>query len=131
MIKKIAIVGALAVCLLATWVCFEKKSANAVRPPAGATNLVAFLAARPQLAGIRKFTYNEKPHLEVIGRPHQSALSVPSGPPVYVFDETGALVDWSRDSGDQPSFTAKWGGFSNATPISVEDARQLVKARER
>ena len=130
-VEKIAIVVGLLVCLLAAWIYTEKKGAKAVRPPAGVTNLIAFLEARPQSAEIRKFVHNEKVHLEVIGEPFQSALSVPSGPPAYIFNESGALVDWCRDLGDQPSFVAKWGGFSNATPISVEEAKQLVKANER
>ena len=128
MIKNIAIIGVVVVCLLAAWIHSEQKRAEAVNPATGATNFVAFLAARPQFTEIRKFTFNEKAHLEIIGRPYISALSVPSGPPVYIFNESGALVDWCRDIGDQPSFVAKWGGFSNATPVSVEEAKQLVKA---
>ena len=115
---------------MAIWIYSEKKSAKAVRPRIDATNLVTFLGAGPEFIEIRKFIFNEKPHLEIIGRPYQSALSVPSGPPLYVFDENGVLVDWCRDSGDQPSFAKKWGGFRNATIINIEDAKQLVKAGE-
>jgi len=131
MTKKIAIVAVLLLCLLGAWIYSEKKGAQAVRPPAGGTNLVAFLEARPQPNQIRSFVHNEKVHVEVIGKPTISPLSVPSGSPAYIFDETGALVDWSRDLGDNPSFVRKWGGFSNATPISAEEAKQLVKAHER
>ena len=31
-----------------------------------------------------------------------------SGPPVYVFDSKGHLVEWISDSGDQPSRMDKW-----------------------
>lgn len=130
MTKKIAIVSIILVCLLAAWICSEMTNSKAVRPPAGATNLIAFLEARPQFRGIHKFEHNQKMYLEVIGEPSQSALSLPSGSPAYIFDGYGALVDWCRDLGDQPSFARKWGGFSNAVLINPEEARQLVKPLE-
>ena len=35
-----------------------------------------------------------------------------SGPPVYVFDSEGMLVEWFDDSGDEPSGLATWRGPS-------------------
>src|SRR5437870_12907163 len=102
MTKNIAIIAAVFVCLLAAWIYSEKKSAKAVRPPAGVTNLVAFLEARPQPSKICKFVHKGRVHVEVVGKLIISPLSVPSGPPVYIFDETGALVDWTGDLGDNP-----------------------------
>jgi hypothetical protein len=130
MIKKVTIATALLVCLLAFWIYSERKSASAVRPPEGATNLAAFLAARPQPIQIRRFTHDGKMRVEVVGKPVASLLSLPSGPPAYIFNESGILVDWTSDLGDNPSFIAKWGGLSNAISISVEEAKQLVKAHE-
>ncbi|MGA4643313.1 hypothetical protein [Limisphaera sp. 4302-co] len=131
MTKKIVTVAALLVCLLAVWMYAEKKSATAVCPPAGGTNLVAFLEIGPQPNQIRSFVHNGKVHVAVIGKPSGSPLSPPSGSPAYIFDETGAFLDWCRDIGDNPYFVKKWGGFSNATPISVEQAKQLVKTKGR
>jgi hypothetical protein len=127
--NKVAILAALFACLLGVWIYSEKKGARAVRPPEGSTNLVAFLEARPP-SQIRKFIHEGNAYIEVIGKPVTSLLSLPSGPPAYIFNENGALVDWSRDIGDDPSFVSRWGGFSNATSISIEEAKQLVKARE-
>ena len=129
--KSVAIIATLLVCLFSVWVYSEKKSASEVRPPEGATNLVAFLEERPRPVQIRRFVHDGKTHIEVVGEPATSLLSLPSGPPAYIFDERGALVDWCRDLGDQSSFVKKWGSFSNATPINAEEAKQLVKARER
>ena len=32
-----------------------------------------------------------------------------SGPPEYVFDKGGSLVDWTADSGDDGDYQARWG----------------------
>ncbi len=37
-------------------------------------------------------------------------LSFPKGDPVYIFDDTGRLVDWTGESLNDPSFSAKWDG---------------------
>jgi hypothetical protein len=127
--KTTVIVAASLVCIVAAWIYAENKSANAVRPPKGVTNLVAFLQERPQVNQIRKFVHNGKLHVEVIGKASLSALTLPSGSPAYIFDETGALVDWCGDLGDNSSFVKKWGGFTNASQLSAEEAKQLVKER--
>ena len=125
--KGIVIATAVLVCLFAAWIYEENRRADAVRPPEGVTNLITFLAARPQPSRIRKFVHNGQVYVEVLGKPIMSPLSVPSGPPSYIFDETGALVDWAADRGENPSFVSKWGSFSNAIFISVEEAKQLFK----
>jgi len=32
----------------------------------------------------------------------------PSGPPMYVFDSQGCLLDYTLDSGDDPAFMDRW-----------------------
>lgn len=129
MMKKITLVSAaLLVCLVAVWVHSEVKLARAVRPPEGVTNLVAFLELRPQVIEVRKFHQDSKLYIEVVARVDAPLLALPSGPPAYVFDESGALVDWCGDLGDSPSFEhVKWAGINNASVISREEAKQLVK----
>ncbi|MBI3922523.1 MAG: hypothetical protein HY318_13960 [Armatimonadetes bacterium] len=34
--------------------------------------------------------------------------NVPSGPPMYIFDSQGHLVDYTLDVGDDPRFADKW-----------------------
>ena len=101
---------------------------QAVVPPVNATNLVVFLEHRPEVAKIRRFDRDGKPYLEVFLPLPRSVLSLPSGPPTYIFDEvSGALVDWTADRGDSPTFVNKWGSLSNAAYISVDEARILAK----
>jgi hypothetical protein len=127
--KKIAILAALLVGLFGVWIYSEQKWVRAVCPPESATNLMVFLEARPHPQQILKFTYGGKTHIEVIGKPVTFFLSLPSGPPAYIFNENGVLVDWSRDVGDNPSFGNRWGGFSNAITISVEESKQLKRVK--
>jgi len=131
MAKKAVIVASVLICFLVAWLYEENRTARKVRPPEGATNLVVFLKARPQPSMIRKFVLNGDMHVEVIGDPVRSPLSMPSGPPAYIFDETGTLVDWTPDRGDAPSFVRKWGSLSNATFITVEEAKHLANADQR
>lgn len=131
MIKKVGIAAGLLLCVFAAWIYSEKKAGEAARPPAGVTTLAAFLDARPQVSLIRRFHHDGKLHVKVIGKTYGSPLCLPSSPPAYVFDEQGHLVDWVQDSGDAPGFVDKWGGFSNATVITAEEARQLMETDQR
>jgi hypothetical protein len=40
--------------------------------------------------------------------PIRAPLALPSGPPVYVFDQAGKLIDYTKDSGDDPRFAKAW-----------------------
>lgn len=124
------LIGVLVIGLLAAWIYKEHRRADAVRLPEGGTNLIRFLEARPEPSRIGKFVHDETVYTEVLGRPVMSPLSVPPGPPAYVFDETGALVDWTGDRGDDPAFVRRWGSLSNAMFISVNEAKQAVKAAQ-
>jgi len=37
-------------------------------------------------------------------------LGFPKGSPVYIFDSTGRLIDWTGESRNAPEFTEKWTG---------------------
>ena len=49
-----------------------------------------------------------------------------SGPPVYVFDSKGRLVEWIKDGGDQPSSMRKWGTLPSQE-VSLEHVLLNVK----
>lgn len=127
MIKKVAIVVVVSILVVSWWIIGEKKAAKSVNPPVAVTNLIAFLEARPEVHSVRTFMHEGKLYIQVIGKTPVSLLNLPSGPPTYIFDKTGALVDWCRDLGDHPSFVRKWGGFRNATTIDREQAKKLVR----
>ena len=35
-------------------------------------------------------------------------LTVPSGHPIYIYDDQGNLMDWTGDAGNHPAFHKKW-----------------------
>lgn len=127
MIKQCIMATVFLACLFAVWMYSERKGAQAVRPPAAGTNLLGFLELRPLTNQIRKFVHHGKPFLQVMGKVNWAPLALRSGPPAYIFDETGRFVDWCGDIGDNNVFVRKWGGFSNATPISAAEAIKLVR----
>lgn len=55
--------------------------------------------------------------------PMDYRLAVPSGPAAYVFDQTGQMVDWSRDTGENPSFATRW--FRSQDKSSIEELKQI------
>ena len=51
-------------------------------------------------------------------------LAVPSGPPAYVFDQTGALVYYSTAIGDDSRFHERWPGKSQQE-LSTEESQTM------
>jgi hypothetical protein len=62
----------------------------------------------------REFTYALGPLL---------AWAAPSGPPIYVFDEAGRLLDYTLDAGDDQRFGNDWIAGSNLEELRAQ-ARQ-------
>ena len=110
--------------VFAAYVAIEVICQCRAKPPATVRNLEQYLGwqtrhrrAELQDVGGQTFVVMHGP----------LAGLVPSGPPVYVFDSTGRLVDWTTDSGDDPRFQGKWfGPDRNPREVSAEDARQQV-----
>jgi hypothetical protein len=63
----------------------------------------------------------------VVGYPSIS-LSLHSGPPAGVFDETENLVDFSSNPGDEPVFQDKWRGSKGK---SIRFTNFIVNNRKR
>jgi hypothetical protein len=69
--------------------------------------------------------FGQPEHVERIGNDHivatlhlppwHLAITLPSSMPEYVFDRSGALVDWSIDPGDNPRFQERWPKEGRAT----------------
>lgn len=58
--------------------------------------------------------------------PVRAPLALVSGPPVYVFDRSGTMVDWTLDNGEDPRFQKAWSAFSEKR-ISIAELDELMK----
>jgi len=129
--KEMVIVGTVVIGLFVFWLLDERRSRKAVIPPDGLTNLVSFLEGRTNVARLRQFTNDGKVYVEVFAQYPPSMLKLRSGPPTYIFDVSGGMVDWTADRGDATAFVRRWGGLSNATFITLEKAKELVPRNPR
>jgi hypothetical protein len=89
--------------------CFttEYISHRRVNPTGRVSTLNEYLAWRPSAEQFAQVDVNGKPHIIAYG-PMSSWLLLSSGPSACVFDDTGRLVDWSSDIGDDSQFDEKW-----------------------
>lgn len=82
-----------------------------VVPSGHAATLTEYLEWQPEATEFVDTTFGGKRHIIAYGPDRASELA--SGLPAYVFDETGRLVDWSTDIGDDPEFDARWSAQPN------------------
>jgi hypothetical protein len=113
--------------------CFttEYVSRRRVNPTGRISTLNEYLAWRPSGAQFAQVDVNGKPHIICYG-PTSSWLLLSSGPSACVFDDTGRLVDWSPDIGDDPQFNEKWGAertHAAARTLSRSEVHQVAATR--
>jgi hypothetical protein len=56
------------------------------------------------------------------------AVSLPSALPGYIFDQSGMLIDWSADPGDDQDFQSRW-LKGDRQSLTVEQARNWIRKR--
>ncbi len=57
--------------------------------------------------------------------PMDCRLAIPSGPAAYVFDESGRMIAWSRDTGDDGRFHRDW-PLPQQGKASIEDLKRIA-----
>jgi hypothetical protein len=121
-IKMLAVLVGLIAVLPAVWLVSEVRWAY-VNNPEGRFNKVAeYLAQSRQPSRVTKVTKNNRTYFVAYG-PTDRWLAVPSGTAAYIFDETGQMIEWSADSGDDGTFQKKWPLPHD--PSSIEELRRL------
>ena len=87
------------------------------------TNILEFVKKVPNVR-TRKFQLHGILYYEVV-LPKESTMA--SGPPVYIFDETGDLLDWTHDQGDAPYFVKRWGYVVTSDFIDESHLREALE----
>jgi hypothetical protein len=125
--KRIWLVLASPIALLLLVVCawigcevYHARSSNAD----GINSYGDYRSSMPEPRAIRKITKNGEDFYASFG-PVRAPLALPSGPPVYVFDTHGNLVDWILDTGDDSRFSNVWATHQGAE-ISIADFEKLI-----
>jgi hypothetical protein len=116
---------ALGLVLAGGWVALLKRWWQSVQP-AGIT-LPAVLAKHPQPEERRVFAVEGREYLALFG-PVRAFPRFPSGPPVYVFDRSGTLVDWTPDEGDDEKFKSRWPGFYGGRLVTGDEVENWMPA---
>jgi len=98
-------------------------------PPEEVQTLERFAEVMPPPQFLQSFQRNENKYLLWAG-PSAPWYLLHSGPPTYIFDDSGRLIDWTPDRGDTPTFDKKW-GWEDTPFIPLDEAKSRFKPRVR
>ena len=106
------------VALVAFWLFLVHRWGESIAP--GGETLADCLAKMPEPGRVEVFTQEGQQYLLLWGS-WEAFPRFPSGPPLYVFDRSGRLVDWVADSGDSDAWWQRWPGLQKGQQISREE----------
>lgn len=75
--------------------------------PSSVGDLQTFLSTMPTPDAVNEIEVGGSTFYEVVG-PTASVFAAPSGPPVYIFASDLSVVEWTIDSGEDPTFRSRW-----------------------
>ena len=93
--------------LAGVWLLSELRWMRINTPGGRFTNARQYLSHGRLPSHVVKAHRNGKTYFVAYG-PLDTWLAIPSGPAVYVFDEKGQMVEWSRDIGNDAKFQSEW-----------------------
>jgi hypothetical protein len=121
----LTVTAALAVYLL---VCFFDRSTT--KPGAKGQTFNDFIQSKRAPRKMELLETGNQQYVFIIGRMTPLWLiTISSGPPCYVFDARGGLIDWTADMGDDSRFVKRWPHSLKREEISVEHARELFQKK--
>jgi hypothetical protein len=109
-------------------VVMEIRMRRAVVPPAGVDTFAEFLGWHPEPWGFAMLEVSGVKYLLAYGD-SKSVLMMNSGTSAYVFDESGKMVDWTSDSGDDGRFRDKWNRDRYRGGVTRAEAEGWVKEK--
>jgi len=105
----LGIVVALVVC----WIWYSARVKEALDPQSRFQTYIEYRNQMPPPDELWLVLKGKEEFLVAFGG--GSGLAIHSGPPAYVFDQKGRLVDWSLDIGDDSEFNSRWSLSRSAT----------------
>ena len=105
------------------WLSSEIRWARINSPVGKFTSAPEYLAAGRLPSRITTLTTNGSTFF-IAYSPMDYRLAVPSGPAAYVFDDSGHMVTWSGDTGDDGRFQRNW-PLRQQEKASIEDLKRL------
>ena len=96
-------------------------------PDEDAQHLKEFLKSMPPIEGIYSRQSGGTTYLEVVGTLPPAPLGV-SGPPIYIFDSRGKLIDWTREYGEDSTFERRWPLGATRHRLSEDEALRFVES---
>jgi len=104
------------------WIGYTFTAAQRAVPPPDVRRWEDYLAEMPQPRSfmlIQMFTGEE--FLLAVGPKPKTPFA--KGPPMYVFDREGRMIDWTADSGEDADFTKQWIDLTMQEEIEQATAR--------
>ena len=92
-------------------------------PPKTVDTVEEFLSWRPSTDQFRIHKHENETFVEAVGSRSRLLASGPSG---YVFDQDGAMVDWTIDTGESVDFQRRWRDCWDSERVSREQAMEVL-----
>jgi hypothetical protein len=105
--KRITLLFLAVAFVFAVWVATHAAYVDTIWPKTMGMTMAELEQQIGKPESLRQHTHNGSSY--TIWSGPVKTIFLPSGPPTYVFDSAGLLLDWSRDVGDEPAFREKWG----------------------
>ena len=123
--RKIEITVAVLIVVLPAccWLISEIRWAHINNPEGKFTNVAEYITHGRQPSRVTKVQKQDKTFFIAFG-PLDIWLALPSGPAAYVFDESGRMIQWSEDPGDDSEFQKLW-PHQQQKSSSIEELKQI------
>jgi hypothetical protein len=106
-----------------------RREESKLAPPPGVRGFSDFSKAMPPPFSILISTVDGQEYLLWTGKV-PAGWRLASGPPAYVFDKTGQLIDWTVDNGEAPTFYEKWYTNVQGENLPLEVAQKWFTSKK-
>jgi hypothetical protein len=116
------------VTLLIVWAVQVHTIRQSHVPPDGVNSFSDYMARMPKPQSLHLSQSGNDAYLVATGDvPIAMLLTAPSGPPEYVFDRSGVLVDWTMDRGDDGSYQSRWPNTRFVRTLTAQEANDWIE----